>query len=292
MGFRAPLDGEQYARNLGGDGLRALGYRATGVHEARIPVGEAEDRISRNVDISKPFKRGAGPAEASTCTALDITPPVIWDVNHYYRRLGIPFPYRDITRAQLREAFHRVGGERYVEITYAFKQLLNQAVRYDYDRAPWGQPFFDDYLDELLKQEARREAARRQVAAGGASVTAGDVLEDWGLHLVDEQVQDADTEPEAAPEPVERVWSWSYYLWRSVCDDRERLGRWQAALVAEFSRLGISRTIAVGYFGKQPHSWVSVDAGNTKAILLHENVEPTQQMAAQAAAYVYDTTPD
>lgn len=282
---------DDYVQRLGGDGARALGYqsRPRPQRMTGFDLSERDDRV----DPEKPFLRGYGPVEASTCTGLELTPQAIWDVNGYYRRLGFRWPYLGITRADLREAYHRVDGESSVETTYALKQLLNPAVRHDYDRMPLGEQFFDEFVDAMIKYRAKWTAASR-TATTGTTVTASEVLDEWDLKLISEDEGAQKAAPEAkAPkvsDPTAKVpWHWAYYLWRSSTNDPDRLARWQQLLISEYAKNGVQTKVSVGYFGKQPHSWVSARVGERTVLFLNEAAEPTAQMAAQAVAYVAES---
>lgn len=292
MGFRPPLDIADYVDRLGGDGARSIGYRA---QRPRTPsVGYSSDDLAdrlAQVDPEKPFLRGWGPAEASTCTDVELTPTVIWDVNGYYRALGFEFPYRGITRKDLREGYQRVGGQRSVKTTYAFKQLLDPYVRFDYDRMELGDRFFDDFVSEEIKLSAVKEAGRR-TAESGEVVDGEEILDEWGLKSVSDDKAPKPRNAKVSDPDAKVPWEWAYYLWQSGEDNRDRLARWQEMLISGFARNGIRRMVSVGFFGKQPHSWVSARVGNRTVIFLSEDVEPTAQMAEQAVAYLHDTDTD
>lgn len=288
MGFREPLDIEQYVQKLGGDGTRALGYR-----KALAPAQTVQERpraLPGAEEVGRPFMVGYGRvAAASSCTAVEITPTMVWDVNGYYRSLGFDLVFllwnrRRITTAVLREAYHRTGGERSILATYALKQLRNPMTRFEYDRAPLDQPFYDDLVSEEIKLSAKREAGRR-MAETGEEVEYPEVLDEWGLKL-EEPAPAAPPVREPEPGP-DTTWRWAYYVWRGASPyPSSRLEQWQAMLASEFSENGIHRRFAVGYTRRQPHSWVVAEADGTTVFFLNEEVDPTGEMAAKAVAYV------
>lgn len=284
---RAPIDAEQYASRLGGDGARALGYRKGPMPRRAVDTRVLHDTAGVEEDLSRPLLYGDGPPEASTCTGLVRTGEVIWDVNGYYRMLGFGWPFRP-TRKELLAAFKTWGHDPPVVVAYAFKLLWHPATRAAYDRAPPGEPFFDELVDQAVKRDAKIEAGRRS-AREGREVKAEEVLDDWGLTLDEEPGTDpalVDDDPPEESEPDEDFWPWSFYLWRSTRTATERLQLWQSMLIAEFAIHGIQRKFSVGYFGKQPHRWVTVRVGTRLGILLNEDDEPTSEMARQAVGFV------
>lgn len=290
-GARPPLDVAEYIHNLGEAGSHL------GTGRLRPKAAPALDRSSLNShtgvqeDPSRPVLHGQGPVEASTCTGLQVTPTAIWDVNGYYRRLGFGWPFTP-TRVELRTAYGSMGASPSPEVAYSFKQLWNRWIRADYDRAPLGEPYFDDLVSESLKREARVEAGRRW-ARDGVEVDPRKVLEDWGLTLPEEsgdqsspaEPRDKPDRPSVTPE-AEEFWPWAFYLWRSTKTSTGHLARWQEMLISRFAFMGMQEKFSVGYFGKQPHSWVSVKVGRRRVILLNEHAEPTIEMARQAVEFV------
>lgn len=289
-GFRAPIDVTEYVQRLGGDGTRVLGYRKTR-QQAAVEREYVQERWDRTTET--PWLRGLpGHALASSCTALEATPTVVWDVNGYYRSLGLGIAFllwrrREITRAVLREAFHAIDGETSVLATYALKQLLDPLTRWEYDRTPLGEVFYDDLLSEEIRLDAKREAGRR-LASGQDEVSYEEVLDEWGLKIVPPSpASERPAAPPEVPHPRRPVDEWSYYLWRGAHGDfTESLWEWQRMLVAAFSANGIDRRFAVGYTRRQPHSWVTAEVKAGLVVFLNEDATPTSEMAAQVVAYV------
>jgi hypothetical protein len=285
---RPPLDIDQYIRKLGGGGAHALGYRHVGMREsdADREVFEAPAPPPRP---DKPFLAGKGAPECSSSVGLALFPDVIWDVNGYYRELGFSFPFRGITRKDLRVAAYRMGADTSVRLNFVLRQLLDHSVRHEYDCAPLGRPYMDGWIEEAMRLGAQREAGRRTMRDG--SVTSSDeVLDEWGMvGLTDEEHADLERKKEEERKRqimLGKTWRWSYYLWRSSEYDPQRLGEWQSLLVSEFARRGVRFKFSVGYFGDQPQSWVFVVVGRRFAILLNEGQAATAELAATAVATV------
>lgn len=230
-------------------------------------------------------------AEASTETGLERSPVIVWDTNFYYRCLGIGWPYRDATVKQMRHGYMRRGGLDDDRMTYALKQLRSPETRREYDAVPLGAMFLDKFMEEWLKKRAITEAAKRAKAQGLDSdeAAAMDILKEWGFGKADKADKPDDSEelPELPPteEGEKKIpWMYSYYLWRSSCDDTERLARWQQLLLSEFVRVGMKRRFAVGYMGRQPQDWVAGEVQGKFVAFLREHSEPTQEMAADLVA--------
>jgi hypothetical protein len=232
-------------------------------------------------------------ADVSTCTDLVATPEVIWDVNGYYKAIGVPFPHRPVARASLLRAHLAAGGLDRRWPTYALKQLLDPQKRAEYDRMPLGQPYIDDYWNEWLHNKATREAYRR-VAAGELQVDEVDsgraaeniMREEWGIKMEDDTA--ASPPRPFVPSPPTKL-TWSYYLWRcSFAATREclpKLDEWRTLLVEAFRDRAMRLTFRVGIMGKQPHPWVRQSCDGNLVFFLNKDQDPTKEYAAQAAQF-------
>lgn len=279
MGFRAPLQIDGFAARVGLD-------PATGSVSSPSMVRATQP------DLEPPTPRLSGPysrAEASTCTALAITPGVIWDVNYYYRVHGFTWPFRGITVRDLRLAYHERGGRDDPYMTMALLVLRDPARRRAYDASPLGQPVMDRYYQEMIKNRARRKAADLSRKLG-FEVDPEEVLQGLGVALESDVSagQDTTSTPPAEVSDLAATvftpWSWSFYQLGSTCDDPDRLGRWQEVLVQAFNRVGASQRFCVGFVGRQPHPWVSGEVHERLVIFLNEKAEPTEEVAAAAVA--------
>lgn len=278
MGFRAPLDLRGY---LGG-------LREEAPHTAPTPPAWADPEM--------PYRWGFGPTSCSTSMELERVPTVIWDTNRYYRDLGFSFPFRP-TKRQLREAYTECNGSDSVRKTYCFKQLLNPVTRAEYDRVPFGDMYLDDYLQAYFKRLAVHRAAQRR--QNGEEVSAKDVLEEWGLtHEPEDDEPDPEPTTEEEPsddgEPLEwdlpeiPSWEWAYYLWRSDCTDVYRLAEWQHLLIRAFASYHSRMTVAVGFMGGQPETWLPVKIGRNFVAFLNEDVEPSESLALDVVRHALD----
>jgi hypothetical protein len=299
------IDIDDYIAALGGGGAKALGYGH--LRQAPRPGAPSHQpppprEVRRDVDAERPYLVGWAPAEASTNTELARVEPMIWDVNRYYRDLGFSWPYTPIGRKELMRAYQERGGPDDVRLTYCFHQLLNEYVRWEYDRMPLGELFFDDYMAEDLRRRAVGEAHRRRVEHG-EEVEAEAVFKEWGLESTDEAPEESARERyEAAQEEDRRKrltsaqkaadtwWGWSYYIWRARPElgMNHRLARWQKLLLEEFSKKNARVRFCVGIVGRQPHPWVTGEVGQRTVVFLNEDpaLNPTSAMAESAVAFV------
>jgi hypothetical protein len=248
------------------------------------------------VVMDAPVLQGEGPAEWSTCTDLDLDLRCIHDVNHYYKALGFSWPFLGISRRDLGNAWRSRQNDRYA--TYAFSQLLNLATRRKYDRAPFFYQLVDRYVLELARRVANQDLA--DAAARGQTLDLDDVLQHYGFDtepnepVVDEEVPlaegegfpslDADGEDDIPERPL--PWAWGYYTWRSGCDDRDRLGRWQRLLAAALGEHRMRIKLAIGFAGHLDGGQLVTRVGQTLVCFLAEGVEPDEELADQAAADV------
>jgi hypothetical protein len=269
MGFREPLDTSAYQA--------AVGLLSAPPREEKLP--------------DNPVVRGFNTPEFTTENRVAVRCQ-IWDVNGWYTALGFQYPFQGITIAQLRLAYLERGGPDSERLTWIIKALRNRHVRAFYDSLEFGEfyqgdPVFQRWLAVKAAQHASFLRAR-----GDRSADFESVLADWGFDLedeedpIDETRDDQGTVSDSSETPGFYDWGWGYYLWRSRSRDLARLARWQDLLVTEFARAGVRRRICVGYMGHQPHraTVCRLSRSNRVVMLLHEDVQPTQDLAAQVVA--------
>jgi hypothetical protein len=251
----------------------------------------------RQVVSEEPERIGDGPMTCSTCTdVISARATFAWDVNGWYRTVGVRWPYADATSGMLSRAYIATGGQSSARATYYLKRLLDKPSRAAYDAMPLGEVFLDDqYVQDEMKAKAQAEASRR--SQGGTFTNAVSVLDEWGYLLRDDAKDDLDAESglvqdEVAPEadvfePTE--WTYAYWLWRSRgCGPTRfgttaRLEQWQSLLVSALSVRKARVNLAVGLMGRQPQDYVVGRFDGHYVVFLNDAMEPTQKMAVQAA---------
>jgi hypothetical protein len=310
MGMRPDLDLSDilpaYQGFLTGEGTSTAGInriRATpegDVWEPKI-VGD-EESIPTHLywdwgqtrDRSKPILVGNGPKTCSTSQVMALGRPLFsWDVNGWYRTLGVPFPYINATSGVLSQSYVANGGQESARATYYLKRLLNRPVRASYDLSELGSLFLDDeYVQDEIKARAAAEAGRR--SARGSYTDPRAVMDEWGLVVEEKDDEEVDTgpdkvltgvQPEDSPDldPVE--WVYSYWLWNTEKDyaDSVQLERWQNLLVSAVALKGLQLNIAVGLAGSQPEGYAVTCQEGTWVMYLEEGRDPTAELAGQAA---------
>jgi hypothetical protein len=235
----------------------------------------------------KEFARsGSRPTASSTCTDVAIFPEVIWDVNRYYRLLDLSFPFRPLTKKDLRLAYSAVDGQGSGQVTFAFKQLLNPDIRQRYDKSSLGVLFPDVYVADEIKRRAAQVAGDRNKTGGETDLD--EVLHEMGYEKdpsLSEGIAEEDSDTPSLPPDY---WGWSYFLWRSSKRDDHVMRNWQTLLIP-FLRVHGVRRFAVGFMGKQPHPYATATVEDQFVVFLNEDEEPTLDLAARVAASIVVT---
>lgn len=263
MGYRT-IDATQFINRLGDPEmarqLRGETIVNTAVHEAP----KDENRIFRATY--------RGPVDVSTCTDLAVVHSFIWDVNYYYRSLGIEWPYRP-SKKELRLGYQDHDGPNDERLTYYFKQLLDLEVRKAYDSMPLGKRYQDKYVIEEGMRKLSEKAAEVSESAG-KMVTIEDLIADY------------EKEKSENPKKIDsRVidWEWSFYLCNSRKYDIESLAQWQSYLISAFAKRRVKWKISVGYIGNTKAPFVVRPHEGRVIFFLNEKETPTQELANRAA---------
>ena len=174
----------------------------------------------------RPVPVPAGPFEFSTGQEMEQWPTIIWDVNGYYRSLGV---LPKATRTELKQAYRAKKGWSSVKLTYILHQLLDSEVRAAYDASKPGSVFFDEMvakwfheqtLNDSIKEEGRLLSLDERIERGQQVLDLSEYM-NKPYNLVDED-EDKD---------LIFPWRWGYYLWRTYIHDLELLAKWQALLL-------------------------------------------------------------
>lgn len=244
-----------------------------------------------------------GAATCSSSRALTAGPTHSWDVNGWYRTLGVPWPYVNATSGILSKCYIASGGQKSPRATYYLKRLLNRRVRAAYDAAPLGVRFLDDdYVQEELRMALNDEASVRR--ANGEDIDLAEVLAEHGYHLLDDTpdgTKDLDTTSNGGKNDLARPtqearWGFGYWLWRSVIDatEAERLMRdWQHLLIANLAGRGIVTSFGVGVVGGDcEDGFVVATVDGHRVVFLHESAPcgPEQADSAATALITHTTT--
>lgn len=255
------------------------GSNRAGLSEDQIELQRLEQERLAKLREDQPQVEGFGPLAASTCTALALAPEWCWDVNGYYRSLGVHWK---ATRGELMRAYQVLDGPNSVYLTYVLKQLLNTSVRRSYDMTPLGQLFLDDiFIQQAIKKAAVKEAAER--SAAGVPVTAEEVIAEKFAYEppspLDENANNDETDPSLDLGP----WPFAYFVWRSKRAETNILAEWQALIIRSVAERGGHLHFAVGFMGKQPHRYLVGRVGRLQVAFLSDKECPTPGLASAAA---------
>ncbi len=237
--------------------------------------GQAVWLLDARINEPRLAEHGISPW-SSTCAALEPWPTFRWDVNGYYRALGVS---PTATTVEIKDAYLALDGQSSPRLTYIVKQLLNPEVRAMYDSCQLGEVFFDQELAALAEKAAVEEAAE---ALRNGTATEDDLEPidfDAALnapaHILDKsptRVQDVG--PTANP--------WGHYLWRTQHQGHEPLGRWRENLSSVLWERGAAIKLAVGYVGGED-PWAIHRDGDVVVAFIRSGVEPTPALAEAVA---------
>ncbi len=213
--------------------------------------------------------------------ALAVVPTYVWDVNGYYRDLGIPWPYKP-TKRQLQQAFLARDGHSSERLTYCMKQLLNKEIREEYDAMPLGSHYTDKYAIEDQMIVLTEEASKRSVV-DGKLVTVEDLVQEYEERLGLNRETDDAIEPE--PDlPHHNRWEWGYYNLDSRQYNDEPLKRWQSLLVSELSSRGLEIVFSLGFVGGTEKKTDVREHDGRMVFFLQEHTNPTPELAETAVS--------
>lgn len=204
------------------------------------------------------------PVECLSSTGLMRVPdPIIWDVNGYYRELGVD---PRATRREIMRAYVALDGSSSTRLTYIVKQLLNPEVRSAYDACPFGSEFWDDYKQE---ESYRRtlNLMNEHIAVAESNEEIHEIVDlvQEGIRLAKEaQLREPLIDIKSVKEQYDSThWGWSYYLWNTEIEDIDLLSKWQGELAVHLSRRGVETHFAVGLMENENDSnWIVKTVGH------------------------------
>jgi hypothetical protein len=255
---------------LGNLGDPEHGLKAAG------PAQNTEKQVEDHI-----YQATWGPVDMSTGTGLERAWKQIWDVNGYYRALGIPWPFTAGKKA-LRLAYQQRDGHQDEYLTYVMKQLLTPKVRASYDSMPLGSTFKDKYV---IQGHIRR-----------LSKVAAKVSDQERRVVTIEELIDEEDEIRAGrgklPElnPLNSTWEWGYYLLQSRKSEYGELIRWQEYLTHAFAARGLVKVISIGYIGSTPKPFVIKKWQGKTIFFLNDEETPSLELAETAVSLIAPST--
>lgn len=228
--------------------------------------------------------------EFTSCVGMEPWPTVVWDVNGYYRDLGVT---HRATRKDLRDAYIRLEGHKSKRLTYVLGQLLNPSIRAAYDATQPGSVFFDRYIAEYVQEQMFKD----QVEDFGRILTFDERIEQDLMQVDLTQYMDKPYDPHhpidnaiAGEHDRSKRWRWGYYLWDTDDYDTERLREWQGLLIEALARREAVLKLSVGLVGGSMDEPMRVEAvGYRVVVFLGEAEQPLPQWAELAADRVVQT---
>jgi hypothetical protein len=211
----------------------------------------------------------AGPYEFALSQALERWPTIIWDVNGYYRELGVQ---PRASRAELRAAFRDRRGWASARLTYILCQLLDEDVRAAYDSAQPGTVFFDEFVARWFHEQTLNDSIREE----GRLLTLDERIEKGQEELDLSQYMNKpyDLLDKSPEDEVRSSWRWGYYLYGTYAHNIDLLNRWQNFLLTS-TTLKPER-LCVGLLAASDTAPVRlVMIGLRLVAFVREDIEPT-----------------
>ena len=222
---------------------------------------------------------GRGPQWWSTCqeVALRGSQSLCFDVNHYYRDLGIPWPYTHASRADLRKAFLALDGPNSPRLTYVFSQLLDAEIKAIYDAWPLGSEMPDRYVYERernarlanlshtvveAEMEGQEESYASWLLTRGREAEPEDTL---SRSILDKEARRGEDVSQPAEEYPYRI-----LLMGTQQYSREVLARWQELLLLVVRARKIELSVTLGVMEGQGADWMVGKVpmrGETRAVV-------------------------
>lgn len=213
-----------------------------------------------------------GPFGWSTSRVLARRASVVcYDVNGYYRDLGIEHPYVHATAGDIRRAFLERGGPDDPRLTMIFTTFLDPLRKAEYDAMPLGTRYLDE--EERMARRWRDIAARQR----------GEIPdEEWEAAPATGSL---DSEPELGkdgPYPAKEtartpdIYPFTILLRDTSTYNLVVLEQWQNLLIDAVQRQGGPSKIGLGVMENQGTTWIVGDALGTTAVLLDRWLRPSQ----------------
>ena len=243
----------------------------SGTFLPRLTREELEELKSRLTDADRPVLVGYGPPEFATTLMMEPFPSIVWDVNGYYRDLGVS---TNATRSVIKARYQELNGESSVRLTLIASVLLAKDERLRYDTTPLGETYLDAEIEDAL---------RKKIADATKDIPSAEKPNDFAPTIAEVIEQQREEREIQLTQNQPRRERWSYYQWGTTCADTEKLSRWRAEISSAYSKESLAppRTMGVGFMSG--NELVKVEKiGYRIVVFLHEDAEPSDVLASVA----------
>lgn len=227
--------------------------------------------------VNDPQVAAYGPFEWSSSLTIEPYRPFVWDVNCYYRDLGVP---TDATRREIREAYQRLGGQDDERLTYIVKVLLDPEQRAIYDAIQPGDFLFDQYLRAVVQQRVLDDSFEWTEPTEAEIEEHLRTLKEDLDRRMNRPVSEGPVDKDALSRetPLHRS-AWGYYVWKMGGDHQHRMARWRCALALAMRDQGAVVNLRVGIARGLDAPWVILPIGHRPVAFLGEGEQPTRELA-------------
>lgn len=226
------------------------------------------------------------PESCSTSLAVERLPTVVWDVNMYYRHLGVPV---DATRKEIRTAYQALGNNPSSRLTMIVKTLLDPDLRFRYDMTEPGHLWMDEEIAAVIRRARIEESERlrKDHEAWGEDLVFDEDFETAEEILDNERSKNQDVGHDSWDDEDVTPWPYSYYAWRTDARDTDRLALWQRLLVKAISDRGVALPLVVGLVGHSRVPFQIRKIGSNRVVFLSDTVVPNEVNAKMAASRLH-----
>ena len=254
----------------GTGGVSIVSGRARRGAEASWMLGFVRDHYDVN-----PQPKPTGPLFFTTARGLDRYPPIIWDPNRYYARLGVS---TRASKAEIRKAFQRLKGHDDPTMTWAARVLLSDAMRRNYDGLRLGEVFPDEESAALVRVV---EALNRAVNLFKATD------EERAAYVAEAETrmrEVAKLRAEGKNDQPGSRWGWGYFTLRSDCCDLDLLEAWQEHLLEALVEVDCHSPVVLLGVGFVRHGdpWEVHKMNGHHVIFIDATLRPTRALARSA----------